>query len=119
MTATGDSDSGSDRQRDPKLERRRIVALVAAAMIVELVSWYFATAGTFSHWHFYNAFLNDLADGFRQGHLHLSVEPPAALVARPNPFDPANHDLWYWDASLYHGHYYLYWGPCRRSCWRW
>jgi hypothetical protein len=109
MTATGDSDPGSGRDR--RLERPRIVALVAAAVLVELVSWYFATAGTFSHWHFYNAFLNDLADGFRQGHLHLSVEPPAALVARPNPFDPGNRDLWYWDASLYHGHYYLYWGP--------
>ena len=60
MTATGDSDPGPDRERHPTLERRRIVALVAAAVIVELVSWYFVTAGTFSHWHFYNAFLNDL-----------------------------------------------------------
>ncbi len=111
MTATAEDDFGSAPARDRKLDPRRIAALIAAAAIVELVSWYFVTAGTFSRWHFYNAFLNDLADGFRQGHLHLSVEPPAALVAQRNPFDPANRDLWYWDASLYHGHYYLYWGP--------
>jgi hypothetical protein len=103
MTAAGDS--------DPRRDNRRIVALVAAAVMVELVSWYFISAGTFTRWHFYTSYLNDLADGFRQGHLHLSVEPPAALVTRPHPFDPANRDLWYWDASLYHGHYYLYWGP--------
>ena len=24
--------------------------------------------------------------------------------------------LWYWDASLYKGHYYLYWGPSRPRC---
>ena len=107
MTAVGDSNPAWDPRRD----RRRIVALVAAAVLVEIVYWYFTSAGTFTRWHFYTAYLNDLADGFRAGHLHLSVEPPAALLAHPNPLDPANRDLWYWDASLYHGHYYLYWGP--------
>lgn len=97
--------------RDPAFARRRALALVAAAMAVEVIYWYVVSAGTFTHWHYYLAFLNDLADGFRQWHLHLAVEPPAALLARPNPFDGANRDLWYWDASLYHGHYYLYWGP--------
>jgi hypothetical protein len=90
---------------------RRIVALVAAAVLVELVSWFVTSAGTLTRWHFYTAYLNDLAEGFRAGHLHLSVEPSATLVSRPNPLDPANAGLWYWDASLYHGHYYLYWGP--------
>jgi hypothetical protein len=97
--------------RIPALARRRALALVAAAMAVEIVYWYVVSAGTFTHWHYYLAFMNDLADGFRQGHLHLSVEPPAALIAQPNPFDATNRGLWYWDASLYHGHYYLYWGP--------
>jgi hypothetical protein len=41
----------------------------------------------------------------------MAVEPPAALVAKPDPFDRSNEQLWYWDASLYSGHYYLYWGP--------
>ncbi len=90
---------------------RRIAALVAAVVLVELVSWFVASAGTFTRWHFYTGYLNDLAEGFRAGHLHLSVEPPAALVARPNPLDPANAGLWYWDASYFNGHYYLYWGP--------
>ena len=107
MKEVGDSNPAWD----PRRNHRRVVALVAAAVLVEIVSWYFTSAGTFTRWHFYTAYLNDLAEGFRAGHLHLSVEPPAALVAQPNPLDPANHDLWYWDASLYHGHYYLYWGP--------
>ncbi len=91
--------------------RQRLLVLAAAALVVELVYVFYVSAGSFSHWHYYIAYLNDLADGFRQGHLHLSVEPPAALLARPNPLDGSNLGLWYWDASLYHGHYYLYWGP--------
>jgi hypothetical protein len=90
---------------------RRIAALVSAAILVELVSWYVVSAGTFTRWHFYTGYVNDLAEGFRAWHLHLSVEPSAALIARKNPLDPANVGLWYWDASFFHGHYYLYWGP--------
>ena len=91
--------------------QRRIAALVAAAILAELVAWWITSAGTFTRWHYYTGYLNDLAEGFRAGHLHLSVEPPAALVSQPHPLDPANAGLWYWDTSLYHGHYYLYWGP--------
>ena len=90
------------------------------ALLVELVSWFVISAGTFTHWHYYLAFLNDLAEGFRQRHLHLAVEPPAALLARPNPFDPANA------GPLVLGRQPLpaatttsTGGPSRRSCWRW
>ena len=109
-TASGGSYHSAVRMRTGG-SHRRIAALVAAAILVELVSWWITTAGTFTRWHFYTGYLNDLAEGFRAGHLHLSVEPPAALLSRPNPLDPANAGLWYWDASFYHGHYYLYWGP--------
>jgi hypothetical protein len=94
---------------DPTLERRRLLVLATAALIVEVAYIFFVSAGTFRHWHFYIAYLNDLADGFRQGHLHLSVEPARELLAKPNPADGTN--FWYWDASLYHGHFYFYWGP--------
>ncbi len=39
------------------------------------------------------------------------MEPSAELRAKANPYDWANVRLWFWDASYYKGHYYLYWGP--------
>jgi hypothetical protein len=91
--------------------RRQIIALVLAAVCVEIIYVYVVSAGHMTTWPAYEHFLNDLADGFRAGHLHLAIEPAPALLARPNPFAGENHTLWYWDASLYKGHYYLYWGP--------
>ena len=95
------------------------MVLVAAALIVELLYVFFISAGKMVHWPFYLTYLNDLAEGFRQRHLHLGIEPDPALLAQPNPFDWNSRGLWYWDVSLYQRHYYLYWGPLPALCWRW
>jgi hypothetical protein len=87
------------------------MVLVATALAVELVYLFVISAGRFTHWPVMTNYVNDLAEGFRHWHLHLATEPPAALLAKPNPFDPANAGYWLWDASLHGGHYYLYWGP--------
>ena len=61
-----------------------------------------------------NDYYNLLADGFRGGHLHLLIEPGPNLLALPNPYDPdlnQNQLLGIHDLSLYHGKFYLYWGP--------
>jgi hypothetical protein len=87
------------------------MVLLVTTLAVELVYLYVISAGRFTHWPLITSYVNDLAEGFRHGHLHLATEPPAALLAKPNPFDPANAGYWLWDASLSHGHYYLYWGP--------
>jgi len=87
------------------------MVLVATALAVELVYLFVISAGRFTHWPVMTSYVNDLAEGFRHWHLHLATEPPAALLAKPNPFDPANAGYWLWDASLHGGHYYLYWGP--------
>jgi hypothetical protein len=92
-------------------ERRRLLALAVTALAVELVYWFVVSAGHFTHWPLTTNYVNDLAEGFRHGHLHLATEPPPALLAAPNPFDPANVNYWLWDASFHGGHYYLYWGP--------
>ena len=61
-------------------------------------------------------YYNLLTDGFASGHLYLPEQPAAALVALPNPYDPAqaanlpNIDVPH-DLSLYHDHFYLAWGP--------
>jgi hypothetical protein len=87
------------------------MALVATALAVELLYLFVISAGRFTHWPVMTSYMNDLAEGFRHWHLHLATEPPAALLAKPNPFDPANAGYWLWDASFHGGHYYLYWGP--------
>ena len=57
-------------------------------------------------------YFNLLSDGFLSGHLHLLVAPDPNLLALPDPYDPvANQGLRIHDLTLYHDHYYLYWGP--------
>ena len=90
---------------------RRVLVLVATALAVELVYLFVISAGRLTQFPVVTNYMNDLAEGFRHWHLHLATEPPAGLLAKPNPFDPANAGYWLWDASLHGGHYYLYWGP--------
>ena len=55
---------------------------------------------------------NLLADGFLKGHLYLSVDPSPEMLALKDPYDPvANFNYRLHDASLYKGHYYVYFGP--------
>lgn len=91
--------------------RRTWIALVITALVLEVLYVFVVSAGLWTRWSFYVAYLNDQAEGFRHGHLHLSVEPPHALAVAANPLAGENAGMWYWDVSLYHGHYYLYWGP--------
>ncbi|HEY4988412.1 MAG TPA: hypothetical protein VII09_01320, partial [Opitutaceae bacterium] len=59
-------------------------------------------------WHHYEY----MAQGFLDGHTTLSVAPSPELLKLANPYDPvANAKLRVWDASLYKGKYYLYYGP--------
>jgi hypothetical protein len=63
---------------------------------------------TRSAWHHYEY----LAEGFAHGHTYLSLEPDPELLALRDPYDSnANTGHKLWDASLYHGKYYLYFGP--------
>jgi hypothetical protein len=53
------------------------------------------------------------ATAFSHGQLALEVQPNAALLALENPYEPGNREgiPVLWDATLYEGKYYLYWGP--------
>jgi hypothetical protein len=58
------------------------------------------------------SYFNLLADAFRHGHLHLLVKPDPRLLRLPDPYDPgANAPYRLHDMSLYHGRYYMQWGP--------
>ena len=63
--------------------------------------------GTQSDWY------NRLGDAFLHGHLSLLTRPPSALLALRNPYTAWRHPqfLQYWDLALYHGHFYVTWGP--------
>jgi hypothetical protein len=53
-----------------------------------------------------------LVDGFLQGHTYLSIDPAPGLARLRDPYDPQqNAPYRLSDASLYHGKYYLYYGP--------
>jgi hypothetical protein len=55
---------------------------------------------------------NELATAFL--HLHLSIgAAPAGLVHLANPYDPSQNGPYqaYHDLSLYHGRFYIDWGP--------
>jgi hypothetical protein len=59
-------------------------------------------------WHHYEY----LVDGFLGGHASLSVLPAPELLRLSDPYDPAQNGPWRLsDASLYHGKFYLYFGP--------
>ena len=45
--------------------------------------------GAFTTWPTWNKNYDLLAEGFRSGHLYLSVPPPPALLAKADPFNPA------------------------------
>jgi hypothetical protein len=55
---------------------------------------------------------NLLAEGYLKGHLYLAIQPPPEMLALANPYDPAlNARYRLHDGALYHGRYYLYFGP--------
>jgi hypothetical protein len=100
---------------DPAAPRLRSAAPLWAALAagVLLVFWIADGAAaldgnTREAWHHYEF----LVDGFLQGHASLSVEPAPELLRLPDPYNPDQNGPWrLWDASLYHGKYYLYFGP--------
>jgi hypothetical protein len=84
-----------------------------AFALVSLSYVWFVSVGTWVRWPGTSAYHDLQAEAFLQGQTHLLLEPPAELLALPDPYDPsARSGLTYlWDASLYRGRYYIYWGP--------
>jgi hypothetical protein len=59
-----------------------------------------------------------LGDAFLSGHTYLKLPPSPQLLALPDPYDPnVNKPYILWDASLYKGKYYLYFGPVPAVLW--
>lgn len=89
------------------LGRAWLFALLAALCLLYA---YIVQAGTHG-WPIYGVYHDLQANGFLSGHLYLPIEPDPKLLAAKNPHDYSLVSLWWLDASLYHGKYYIYWGP--------
>ena len=93
---------------------QHIILGVLITSVIVLTSYvWFATAGTWKIWPSSTNYYNLLANAFIQGQVSLDLEVPQELLALPNPYkvsERKNVD-YLWDASLYKGRYYLYWGP--------
>jgi hypothetical protein len=87
----------------------RLAFLLLLVPIWALYAFY-ASAGT-SQWPMYGLYHDLQADAFLKGQLNLPIDPSPALLRAKDPFDIVNQDLWWIDASLYKGKYYMYWGP--------
>ena len=96
--------------------RWNLTVAIFASLMLSVYYLFQLTAGTFGPLCITTNYYNLLCEGFRQGHLYVPVIPRPELLAKPDPFNPIHMSLWLWDASLYKGHYYLYWGPVPGLC---
>jgi hypothetical protein len=91
------------------------VRWMAAVIVVagSLTAWWLITAGMMTDFSRTTFYFDRLAEGFRHGQLSLLEVPDPRLSALSNPFDYRERgDIpVVWDASLYQGKYFLYWGP--------
>ena len=97
------------------------VATTTSLLLVLVVYVFIVTAGQWTSLPKSSQHYDELATAFRSGHLYLDVQPPAALLALPDPYDPqarkndpaltAFIEDHAWDLSLYNERFYMYWGP--------
>jgi hypothetical protein len=88
-------------------------ATAGAALAIFISLWYI-TSGRMVTWTTSTNYLDRQANAFLAGQIPLLEKPPAALVALANPYQYQNRagiSGYIWDASLYKGKYYFYWGP--------
>ncbi|MCU1490079.1 MAG: hypothetical protein JWM85_1484 [Acidimicrobiaceae bacterium] len=97
-----------------RLERLLVLGALVG-LIVGFYTWTVNTSGSpivlgQTQGDYYNL----LSNAFLHGSLSLLMKPPAALVHLRNPYNPAlNGSLAgpFHDLALYHGRFYLAWGP--------
>lgn len=85
--------------------------------VLFLLGWlgmlWFSSAGKLANWPVLTSYYNLQAEAYQHGQIALLIKPDPQLLALPNPYDyhqRGNKIPVLGDASLYNGHYYLYWG---------
>ena len=95
----------------PRLGSARSVGVGVLIIAISALYAVVATAGKFETLRWRTQHYDRAAEGFLQGHLYVPVRPSKKLLAKDDPYDYKYEPLWLWDASLYKGNYYIYWGP--------
>jgi len=84
-------------------------------LFVLLVYVWYVSIGTWTTWPNEMSYIDLQAAAFRHGHIDLEVTPDPNLLklGQNEIYEPSNREGMdvLWDASLYNGKYYLYWGP--------
>src|SRR3979411_198352 len=90
----------------------RVVLAVVPFAIGCYYLWAVRAAGNPFYWHYdLGGYYNYLGRAFAQGQLHLPIAPSVALLALPNPWDPAVPESYrIQDMALFNRRYYLYHG---------
>ena len=95
-------------------KRFNLFVILLNALIFLVYIW-FASDGLWKKFHNETNYYDLLASAFSHRQLSLDVQPDPALLAFKDEslYEPANRkDIpVLWDATLYEGKYYLYWGP--------
>jgi hypothetical protein len=99
----------------PSRARKVLILTVLCDIFVLTAYVWLISIGTWTKWQSIsnNYDYNLLATSFRAGRLSLEIKPDPALLALSNPYDPEGRTgvPFPWDASLYKGKFYLYFGP--------
>lgn len=91
------------------------LALILLNGIIFLTYLWFASDGLWKSLPNETNYIDLQANAFAKGQLELDVQPDPALLEFKDEslYEPANREgiPVLWDATLYNGKYYLYWGP--------
>ena len=92
--------------------RTHLAVGTLTGFIIIVYIW-FISAGLWTSWPNETSYYDLLATAFSHGQLAVDVQPDPALLTMENVYEPGNREgiPMLWDASLYKGKYYLYWGP--------
>lgn len=96
-------------------DSRLYLGLILLNGVIFLIYLWFASDGLWKTLPNETNYYDFQADAFAQGQLELDVQPDQALMAIPDQsiYEPDRREgiPVLWDATLYNGKYYLYWGP--------
>lgn len=96
-------------------EGRLNISIFGLNIVIFLIYLWYTSTGTWNLSYNETSYYDLLASAFRHGQLALQIEPDPALLAfkDENLYQPSNREgiPVLWDATLYKGKYYLYWGP--------
>jgi len=94
--------------------RQSLLNAIVLGILVALAYVWIGTDGSWREWGGYRRhYYSRLAEAFLNGRLSLLTEPSRGILSQPDPYSMAGHtgrDVLF-DAVLFNGKYYLYWGP--------